>query len=228
MDLVDLIRQRMVKNVQIKNISDPELIQIGEHGAGGQPRMGGQDAVGAATAHRQRASEQVPHTLVQRFRVRPVVDGEKYVDFWYFDVPHNTAIVQSQQPGIVMLRRCQRLRRKRRTAGKRFIVPLGGGQHIPQPFILGLRHAFGVSGLDKASVALGEAVADKRIKHKPDGKQGADHGDERYSCFVSHRFFLCSKEKDNQPRRLQTAANTRLPCKRIELFPVLAKHLLRR
>ena len=53
MDLVHFISQRFIQHMKHKDISNFQLIQVGQQGGGGEAAMARDDAVGAGTTHRQ-------------------------------------------------------------------------------------------------------------------------------------------------------------------------------
>ena len=103
MDLVHFISQRFIQHMKHKDISNFQLIQVGQQGGGGEAAMARDDAVGAGTAHRQGRTFNMPHRHLQHLIAGAVIHGQRYVNAGDLQISHNAVTGDVQQLLIPLL-----------------------------------------------------------------------------------------------------------------------------
>lgn len=177
-----LIGKGFIQNMQIENIPLPQLLQIREHLLGSHAAVAGDDGMSTFSAHRQRGTQQVSRSSVQRIRACSMVDGKVHADFRYFHIPHYSASTYIQLVNIIFrccTNGCLRVGFLRSPGGNGFVV-----RHRTFPdafYFCGIRlfQHFPVFGLYPGLVPPDIPVADNGIQRQPQCQQ-KQHSRQKY------------------------------------------------
>ena len=101
-DVVDLVLEGLPQGGDVEDVALLELVEVVEHGRGGQPGVAGEDCVGGGAADRQARAEQVPDAFRQGAAVGAVVDGQAHVDGGDDDPGHDRVDVHLVEVGLVL------------------------------------------------------------------------------------------------------------------------------
>ena len=169
-----LIGKGFIQNMQIENIPLPQLLQIREHLLGSHAAVTGNDGMSTSSTHRQRGTQQVSRSSVQRIRACSMVDGKVHADFRYFHIPHYPASTYIQLVNIIFRSKsngCLGVGLLCRSGGDGFVV-----RHRTFPdafYFCGIRlfQHFPVFGLYPGLVPPDIPVADNGIQRQPQCQQ---------------------------------------------------------
>ena len=177
-----LIGKGFIQNMQIENIPLPQLLQIREHLLGSHAAVTGNDGMGAFSTHRQRGTQQVSRSSVQRIPACSMVDRKVHADFRYFHIPHYPASTYIQLVNIIFRSKsngCLGVGFLRSPGGNGFVVR---HRFFPDAVQLGgvrLFQHFPVFGLYPGLVPPDIPVADNGIHRQPQCQQ-KQHSRQKY------------------------------------------------
>lgn len=168
------IGKSFVQNMQIENIPLPQLFQIREHLLRSHAAVTGNDGMSTFSAHRQRGTQQVSRSPVQRIRACSMVDGKVHADFRYFHIPHYPASTYIQLVNIIFRSKsngCLGVGLLCRSGGDGFVV-----RHRTFPdafYFCGIRlfQHLPVFGLYPGLVPPDIPVADNGVQRQPQCQQ---------------------------------------------------------
>ena len=101
-DVIDLVLEGLPQGGDVEDVALLELVEVVEHGRGGQSGVASEDRVGGGAADRQARAEQVPDAFRQGAAVGAVVDGQAHVDGGDDDPGHDRVDVHLVEVGLVL------------------------------------------------------------------------------------------------------------------------------